>query len=459
MVKKIFLIGAILTVGIHASWWDSNWHYRVPITIDSAVPNQTAKLNIDFTALGLSGDLDENSIRVVKATDTLLAKQEFTDGLYNASTDSLNNGKGEIKFLVEESGTVTYYVYYDVVENGSKTALSSGYAINGNFEHSNGSTPTGWTIGQDNIGTNAPNNEVHPTGGEGNTVMVNDSSVDNTAHTGKAFHVHGYRDRDESDSKKEHVYLEKTFTVPSSNFGTVDYFLKIQAFDDINYDYIVMSINGQAIDHTQLSISNSKITVQSDKYGKSQGYSTTVVDSGWTKASLSLASYSGNNITVRISHYFAGDNSYRSWELIDDFEWSINSSITLGSQETPPEAIMNISKRSCIITDPVNGTTNPKRIPGGTIRYAIEVSNSGSSDATDVTTTDNISSIFDEDTINNIQIQSGVCDCLGVTSISNNGVNGTTNGINPIILDFGDVLKGSVATPTIECGYFEVKLK
>lgn len=123
----------------------------------------------------------------------------------------------------------------------------------------------------------------------------------------------------------------------------------------------------------------------------------------------------------------------------------------------PPD--VQIIKSSCVISDTVNNNTNPKRIPGATIRYAFEVSNTGARKARNVIVDDNLNSNFDYSTIQNLQIQSSTCDCLGVTSASNNGANGTANGENPVKLDFGTVASGSTGTPTIECGYFEVDIK
>lgn len=52
-------------------------------------------------------------------------------------------------------------------------------------------------------------------------------------------------------------------------------------------------------------------------------------------------------------------------------------------------ANMSVSKTSSIIDDPVNGTTNPKAIPGATIEYCIVVSNAaGSATATDIAVND-----------------------------------------------------------------------
>ncbi|WP_299873763.1 hypothetical protein [uncultured Cocleimonas sp.] len=53
-------------------------------------------------------------------------------------------------------------------------------------------------------------------------------------------------------------------------------------------------------------------------------------------------------------------------------------------------AALNVTKTSAVVYDPINGTTNPKRIPGAVIRYDITVANTGPADATDVVITDTI---------------------------------------------------------------------
>jgi len=122
-------------------------------------------------------------------------------------------------------------------------------------------------------------------------------------------------------------------------------------------------------------------------------------------------------------------------------------------------AKMSVTKSSCVILDSINGTTDPKRITGATIRYALEVQNSGVANADNVILTDTVDTTFDSSTIKNLQIIAGTCDCLGVTSASNNGVNGSANGENPVKLDFGTVAgTPDSSSPVVECGYFEVDL-
>ncbi len=119
-----------------------------------------------------------------------------------------------------------------------------------------------------------------------------------------------------------------------------------------------------------------------------------------------------------------------------------------------PVTYMKVTKNSCVISDPVNGTTRPKRIPGATIRYAIELENITDFDTDNNIVTDTVDSNFDTSTIRNIQIVSSPCDCTGVSSASNNGANGTGNGVTPVKLDFGSVVANAK-----ECGYIEVDIK
>ncbi len=53
-------------------------------------------------------------------------------------------------------------------------------------------------------------------------------------------------------------------------------------------------------------------------------------------------------------------------------------------------ATLAVVKSAAVISDPVNGATNPKAIPGAIVRYTITVTNSGPVAATAVTLTDNI---------------------------------------------------------------------
>jgi len=57
---------------------------------------------------------------------------------------------------------------------------------------------------------------------------------------------------------------------------------------------------------------------------------------------------------------------------------------------TVATAALEVTKTSSVVSDPINGTTNPKAIPGAIIEYEITVENTGTSSATSVTVTDSV---------------------------------------------------------------------
>ena len=59
-----------------------------------------------------------------------------------------------------------------------------------------------------------------------------------------------------------------------------------------------------------------------------------------------------------------------------------------------PTASVSVTKISSILSDPVNGTTNPKRIPDAVVQYCILVSNGGSATANAVVATDSLNGPF-----------------------------------------------------------------
>lgn len=119
-------------------------------------------------------------------------------------------------------------------------------------------------------------------------------------------------------------------------------------------------------------------------------------------------------------------------------------------------ANLSVTKTSCIISDPVNSTTNPKRIPGAVLRYQIQVANTGTSDATSVTVVDTIPAEFGTSATNlDVRtaacpaISSGVCGAKTGTVETNAGTTGA--GTSSVTLDYDGVAAGAT-----NCGYIEV---
>jgi len=79
----------------------------------------------------------------------------------------------------------------------------------------------------------------------------------------------------------------------------------------------------------------------------------------------------------------ASDNGCSDYLPTKDIDPTVTYTHSLGvNNNSFPE--MHITKSSIVIDDPVNGTTDPKRIPGATIRYCFTVDNNGTGDAEDV---------------------------------------------------------------------------
>lgn len=121
-------------------------------------------------------------------------------------------------------------------------------------------------------------------------------------------------------------------------------------------------------------------------------------------------------------------------------------------------ASLTATKSSCIISDPVNGTTNPKRIPGAVLRYQIEIENTGTSTATGVSIVDTISSEFDNSAAN-LEVWTGACPAIasGVCDTKIGTLESNTHtgaGTNSVTLDYADIAAG-----VTNCGYIQVTIQ
>ncbi|MGB7655621.1 MAG: hypothetical protein WBL74_09070 [Novosphingobium sp.] len=99
-------------------------------------------------------------------------------------------------------------------------------------------------------------------------------------------------------------------------------------------------------------------------------------------------------------------------------------------------AALTISKLSTVISDPINGTTNPKLIPGATIEYCIVVNNAaGSATATNVAISDPLPTTVTYSsgygTFLNGTVTSGVCNFDGTAggSFASGTVSGTLSSV------------------------------
>lgn len=352
------------------TWFDTNavgtapdWHYRVPITIPTATSlNSTINVDVDFAALltqmGVSGTFDANSPRVVRSTGTQSTTQEFTDQVYASATDLRNNGRGEVRFLLEDAGPVTYYLYFDITQNGTKTAWPAANTIDGNFEFSATGTqnPPGWTATSTNANFDAQirpseNPNITTNGTPVGSGLPNPRTTDGTPNTGDFSYLIGARTNNEAANGNPAVTLTRTIVVPVSNPGNLTLRYRIEGWDSSNNgstqdDFLRIQLVGGTTtevlgptlgSYTTLPYSpNLRIgqaTTTQSGYGQYNGWDTDTNGSHrsgmtlapgsepWFTRTVSLASYAGQTITFRITS--SHTTLRKSWFHIDNVEWSV----------------------------------------------------------------------------------------------------------------------------------------
>lgn len=353
------------------AWYDpdgvgtgEDWHYRVPIAIPAgAAVNSTVQVYVDFnlllTQLGAAGTYDDNSARVVRSNGVLANRQQFTDAVYTApATDPLGNGRGEIRFLLEDDGPAVYYLYFDIQENGVKSPWNVNNTINGNFEFSsnNQEDPPGWNARIYRAGyqamaiLNDPGHVVSDPYGSPSSI-----TTDETARSGQYCYMLGARDNPEPADRDPSTRLERTIAVPATNPGVIRVRYRIKGWDssEDNYNYWdhirIQIIRGGTTEIVGPSAGNYTVLPFSPNMGRNNattsrsgygpfnyfdadttgthhaGMTTTPGSAPWFTVTQDLTPWAGQNITLRIRT--RNSTSYKSWFHIDDVEWSVSDGL------------------------------------------------------------------------------------------------------------------------------------
>jgi len=355
------------------AWWDpdgystgQDWRYRVPVTLPAASSvNSTARVDVDFSALltqlGVSGTLDVNSVRVVRPNGTLAAVQEYNDTVFAAATDASGNARGEVRWIIQDGGAQTYFIYFDITENETKAANPQ-TPINGNFERGGTGqiSPTGWTGTRSNANYDAqvrPNETVSVTDSDGSGQTRN---TNGNANTGGFSYLLGARTNSEPASGESQTVLNRTITVPATNPGNLTVRWKPQGWDssangNANYDFVRIEIIGTAT--TEIvgptagnyatrpfapNMSVNQVTTTAPGYGQYNGWdmgtngnhtagmTVALGSEPWWTYNASLAAFAGQTVTIRFRTRHT--TQFRSWVLVDDIEWSVVNA-TLGTPQ------------------------------------------------------------------------------------------------------------------------------
>lgn len=382
------LVSLILLFSTHAQadlrtspvWYDQNavgvapdWHYRVPINVPAgATVNSTIVVDVDFAALlaqmGVAGTFDVNSPRVVRSTGALATLQEFTDTVYANATDAAANARGEMRFILQDAGAVTYYLYFDINANGAKPANPQ-TPINGNFERGGTGTedPPGWTATKTNGNFDAqirpsetPTITTNAVGGAANAPLPASLATDGTPNTGAFSYLLGARTNNEPSDANPAVTLNKTLTVPASATGNMTVRYRIEGWDSstngsTNFDFLrIQLIGGTTTELVGPTVGNyvafpfspnlglNPATTTTSGYRIYNGWDTDTTGTHragmtiapgsepWFTRTVSLAAYAGQTITLRFTSRHT--TLYKSWIHIDDIEWS-RVDATLGTPQ------------------------------------------------------------------------------------------------------------------------------
>ncbi|MBK9251997.1 MAG: DUF11 domain-containing protein [Proteobacteria bacterium] len=128
--------------------------------------------------------------------------------------------------------------------------------------------------------------------------------------------------------------------------------------------------------------------VVSDPFGDADitGASLTLLDpNGATVLNgVSMSDFSdadGATRTYQYAYTLSGSAPVGAWTARVTSTEGVEGTITDlgigGFTVTAPLPLIGVQKQSSVISDPANGTSNPKRVPGAIVRYAITVTNSG----------------------------------------------------------------------------------
>lgn len=385
-------------------WYDQNavgtapdWHFRVAISVPAgASVNSTIKADVDFASVGASlggsGTLDLNSLRIVRPNGTLAVQQEYSDSVFAGTTDAAGNNRGEIRFILEDSGPVTYWLYFDISENGAKSPNPQP-RIGGNFEASSTGTaqPSGWNSP---TGTGVLDAQVRPaetvsvtTDGAGASPIT--KSTNGNPLTGAFSYLIGARSANETAGSTTSRTITRTINVPATNPGNFTIRWRPEGWDSELFDLLSVDLIGtttvQVVGPTYGNYATApfspnfgpnQISASTSGYGNynhfdltaggthTLGMTQTAESEVWFTRSVSLAPFAGQTITLSIKSTHVEE--FRTWFHIDDVEWSVVSAtvstaqgfgVNITAPTTPIAPNQPLTIRATVDATPTAATT------------------------------------------------------------------------------------------------------
>lgn len=122
------------------TWWNNDWRYRFPVTINAADHLRTefpVEFLVNFTEimaeLGATGEFDPKAIRVIEVTSTGAIVNGAVAFQFDQASDynALSNASGSLTFIAHgttgSSETRYYQIYFDTVNAGHPAAVVNQY--------------------------------------------------------------------------------------------------------------------------------------------------------------------------------------------------------------------------------------------------------------------------------------------------------------------------------------------
>jgi len=283
-----------------------------------------------------------------------------------------------------------------------------------------------------------------------------------TVHTGDYVILHIGSGINSTMGNIHHFYMGRSSNIFNNNGDDVVLYKPVntdvttvdgKSFSVVPVDYMAYGSGADAIPSSQLGVTVSWSGSENSRLrgagtGESISLTPNANDSDtslcWELSATTVASKKAMNCTNYIPTRDTNTNTGQ-----------INS-VTLSNTAIPN---MSISKISIVITDSVN-VTNPKRIPGATIRYCFTVDNTGEGNADNTKIDDSLTGNGKDNLIyvksgSMIQDISNICDC---TSTSMDDTKGSINGTD-VIVNIG-ILSGTGVTATSRgCAYIEMTIQ
>ncbi len=304
-------------------WWDpdgpdrgEDWHYRVPLKVPALTAWHTVLASVDFgsllSRLNVSGTFDNNSVRVVDPSGALVPRQEYIP---------TGPSSGLVKFLLPKDlpSTSTFYVYFDVLENGAKSQLNT---LNSGADSG---TLTGWSWGESPAGIESIV-EASPPGPY--LVLANSSygtpsqvADDGLPLFGGYSVVVGYRVNATEDytSAGEDTWASYDIMVPKGG-GEIHFWYRVESWDSENYDYLTVTLRNA----TDNSLLDTILAPYNPNPGNGYGRFN---DSGWLSASYDLSAYEGELVRINFTVHTFSDDLYKTWAYVDNLTWANSTAV------------------------------------------------------------------------------------------------------------------------------------